>query len=86
MYYSAPPTLMHDLAYAEDRTRSGPGSQRAHVADSGWPTLPRINMFTSAAAPEGGWLRSLRCWASQATAIVLARAKATADTAGCASP
>jgi hypothetical protein len=86
MYYSAPPTVMYDLAHGEGPTRSGPGSRRAGIGNSRSPILASISISAWAAAPRVGWLRSLRCWASQTAAAFSARAKAAPKTADCASP
>lgn len=86
MYYSAPPTVMYDLAHAEGPTRSGPAPRRAGAQDPRWPILASIRMSAPAAAPEVGWLRSLRYRASQAAVAFWARSKAAPNTADCASP
>ncbi len=86
MYYSAPPTLMYDLAHGEGTTRSGPGSRRAGIGESHFPILASMSMSARAAAPKVGWLRSLRCWASQTAAAFSARTRAASNTADCALP
>jgi hypothetical protein len=83
MYYSAPPTLMYDLAHAESPTRSGLRSRRTDARDSRWPILASINV---SAALRVSWLRSLSCWGAQATAAFSARGKAGPNTADCVSP